>query len=326
MNYFKETKQLIDERLEEIFKNELDKHPNELISNNIKDFIRLSKGGKRIRGLLVRLGSELTGKKDLAWLDIACAMEVMQTAILIHDDVIDNATTRRGEITIHAKYKELGLARSICMGDYGVFLAFKLIGNIEDKDIAADLYRILTNSIYNTVIGEILDVELPHSVNPTQEELNNIYINKTAWYTIIGPLLLGYALTKEDKLTEDIIDFGINLGTSFQIKDDIISISEQSAKKDLDSDVLEGKITEMYLYTKANTNDKLDGYGDKKATKEQIRLIKKTFKNNGSLAFAEKQANAFSDKATQALHKMDIDSEAKEVLHNLNRLLTTRKA
>lgn len=322
-------KKTIDSRLESILQTELIKHQsNKIISNNIQDFLRLSKGGKRIRAILVIIGSQLKGKKkvDDNIIDLAVAVELMQTAILIHDDIIDQADKRRGEVTINHKYSMLGVPKAICVGDYGFFLTYQIINqlNIEDK-IKNNLNIIMTRMMYNTVLGEILDVELPHQPNPTQADLNSIYINKTAWYTAIGPLLLGASFINIPKeLETEIINFGTNLGIAFQIKDDLISISNQTDKSS-NSDILEGKITEMYLYTKNNKKEDIIGYGDPSISDQVISNIKNQFKNNGAIKYANDQVDYYSKEALEILQVMNINDNIKEDLIKLVNVLLTRK-
>lgn len=324
---FKNLKIAIDERLEAILQDELLKNQkHQIIINNIQDFLRLSKGGKRIRGILVILGSELMGKEYSEAIDLAVSVELMQTAILIHDDIIDHAEKRRGEPTINYKYATLGMEKAICVGDYGFFLTYQIINKLNiPLDVKNHINSIMTNMMYNTVLGEILDVEMPLAKNQKQSDLDAIYIYKTAWYTTIGPLLMGAALNKVDsELEQAIIDFGTNLGIAFQIKDDIISISDQYEKSS-DSDILEGKITEMYLYTKQIKKQEIIGYGNPLITKEQIQQIKTQFKENGAIEYAEKKVDYFSKKALDHLVDMKISSDTKNHLINLVNILLTRK-
>lgn len=324
---FKNLKIAIDERLEAILQDELLKNQkHQIIINNIQDFLRLSKGGKRIRGILVILGSELMGKEYSEAIDLAVSVELMQTAILIHDDIIDHAEKRRGEPTINYKYATLGMEKAICVGDYGFFLTYQIINKLNiPLDVKNHINSIMTNMMYNTVLGEILDVEMPLAKNQKQSDLDAIYIYKTAWYTTIGPLLMGAALNKVDsELEQAIIDFGTNLGIAFQIKDDIISISDQYEKSS-DSDILEGKITEMYLYTKQIKKQEIIGYGNPLITKKQIQQIKTQFKENGAIEYAEKKVDYFSKKALDHLVDMKISSDTKNHLINLVNILLTRK-
>src|SRR6185503_200335 len=125
--------------------------------NNI--FIKNFSGGKYVRGALVILGSEITGnKKNKDTIKIAAAFEILHTALLIHDDVIDKSTIRRGNKTIHTAFKDghYGTSLAICLGDISFFLATKLItdsslsSNIKNK-ISSEFSKIALN----TILGEM---------------------------------------------------------------------------------------------------------------------------------------------------------------------------
>ena len=136
---------------------------NEFIKESIIELKRLSSGGKRVRGYLVKLGAMLFGKDDDSYIDLAAALEIFQTAILIHDDIIDEADKRRGLETINAKYKgHIGVSKAICIGDLGFFISYRIINNANiSKELKDEIIKIYSKTLHNTVNGEIIDVELP---------------------------------------------------------------------------------------------------------------------------------------------------------------------
>ncbi len=144
--YYKEEKSVLDKKLEEFNKGLLD--DNKLVQENIEYFKNLNSDGKLVRGCLVDLGYYLLKDNREYSNDLALAYEVFQTAILVHDDIIDHDTLRRGKDTIHyANYKKYknysndekeltNLTNSIalCMGDYGLYSANKIISKAYAKD------------------------------------------------------------------------------------------------------------------------------------------------------------------------------------------------
>ncbi|MBQ9834331.1 MAG: polyprenyl synthetase family protein [Bacilli bacterium] len=255
---FEKCKQDIDNRLNEVLDQEIAKYRNnEFIVDALLELKRLSQNGKRVRGFLVKVGQLLKGVDDNSYLDLAVAMEIFQTAVLIHDDIIDNADTRRGMKTITSKYPDhLGLSKAICIGDLGFFLAYRLINetNLNAKT-KGEVLKIFTDTIYNTVLGEITDVELPYKTKDYHKTIQediiyDIYVNKTAWYTIIGPLLMGgAAINITEKEKKQLIEIGINLGIAFQIKDDLLGMfSDQTTLGKTINDIKEGKQTIIYKY------------------------------------------------------------------------------
>lgn len=166
-------------------------------------------GGKRIRGVLVKLGYEIAtahlprGRAHLEGgiLKIGAAYEIFHAAILAHDDIMDQSETRRGKPSL---YKKVGTSEAITLGDLGFFLSFKIISSSLFASIAME-----------TAIGQLLDLK------KTNPEVTAKF--KTAKYTIAGPLQLGATLAgAKGKLIRDLGEFGESLGIAFQMKDDIL--------------------------------------------------------------------------------------------------------
>ena len=195
------SREKIENKINEILDKEIKKYENnEFVKNCLEELKRLSAGGKRVRGYLVKLGAMLFGKNDDCYIDIAAALEIFQTAILIHDDIIDEAEERRGMETINAKYSgHFGISKAICIGDLGFFLSYRIINKLDiSETLKEEISRVYSKTLYNTVNGEIIDVELPlkdinYHKKMDDKIIYDIYINKTAWYTIIGPVLIGAA-------------------------------------------------------------------------------------------------------------------------------------
>src|SRR5579884_2564972 len=219
--------------------------------------ITAAEGGKRIRGMLVKLGYELSGagySKEI--IKVAAAYEIFQTAILAHDDVIDKSPLRRGQPTI---FNALGgdhyaLSQAICLGDIGFFQAFEMISNTNFPDeLKTAALSSFSRTMTETALGQMLDIEIPAKKLPRKEEdALVIFQLKTARYTISGPLLLGAILGGADqKIRENIKKFGDYLGIAYQIHDDILGVfgTEKEIGKSVTSDIEEGKQT--LLITKA---------------------------------------------------------------------------
>ena len=194
-------------------------------------FIQSCQGGKRIRGVLVKLGYELTGKKSKEILKIGAAYEIFHSAILAHDDIIDQSETRRGKPSL---YKKLGISKAITLGDLGFFLAIRVISEsnfpAEYKNQAT---RLFAKTIVDTAVGQLLDIEKGNPIITAKL--------KTAHYTISGPLQLGAILAGMSPTSprlRRVKEFGENLGIAFQIKDDILdgqSNRLEEAKKYINS-------------------------------------------------------------------------------------------
>ena len=322
-NFFITCKNEIDKKVDDILDKEIEKYlDNEFIKNSLEELKRLSKGGKRVRGYLVKLGQMLFGKDDDSYVDIAAAIEIFQTAILIHDDIIDEADKRRGMDTINSKYPgHIGIAKAICIGDLGFFISYRIINNsLISKELKDEIIRIYSKTLHNTVNGEIVDVELPlkdlnYHKNMSEKIIYDIYVNKTAWYTIIGPILIGAAsasASTEDK--EKLTVMGSYLGIAFQIKDDLLGLySTSSSMGKTLNDVKEGKQTIIYKYAIDHANcDELKiidkYYGNPNISFNEIKMIADLFEKLGAKRNAEKLELEYTNKGIQIINSMDVQN------------------
>lgn len=284
-----EKREKVNECIENIIKDEL--YIYESTSKTVEGLIDTFKdacdGGKRLRAMLVILGYRLAGNKDenLEIYKAAAAYEIFQTAILIHDDVIDESELRRGKPTVHVALGNDHLAESnaICLGDFGIFLSQKVLSKIDVKpEILVKAMRIYNKTLMNTIAGELLDVNSPYSKHVSKERILNIAYLKTAWYTIIGPMLLGAILGGAgDELTLKLEEFGKHVGIAFQLKDDILGIfgQEEVVGKSITSDIVEKKLTLLYLYVlEEGSMEQLEifnaYYGKKDITEKECNLVK----------------------------------------------------
>ena len=322
-NFFITCKNEIDKKVDDILDKEIEKYlDNEFIKNSLEELKRLSKGGKRVRGYLVKLGQMLFGKDDDSYVDIAAAIEIFQTAILIHDYIIDEADKRRGMDTINSKYPgHIGIAKAICIGDLGFFISYRIINNsLISKELKDEIIKIYSKTLHNTVNGEIVDVELPlkdlnYHKNMSEKIIYDIYVNKTAWYTIIGPVLIGAAsagASNDDK--NKLIDMGINLGIAFQIKDDLLGLySTSSSMGKTLNDVKEGKQTIIYKYAIDHANcDELKiidkYYGNPNISFNETKMIADLFEKLGAKRNAEKLELEYTNKGIQIINSMDVQN------------------
>lgn len=321
---FNKSKKKIENKINEILDKEIEKYEdNEFIKESLMELKRLSSGGKRVRGYLVKLGQMLFSKDDDSYIDLAAAIEIFQTAILIHDDIIDEADKRRGMDTINAKYKgHIGVAKGICIGDLGFFISYRIINNSNiSKELKDEIVKIYSKTLHNTVNGEIVDVELPlkslgYHKNMNEKIIYDIYVNKTAWYTIIGPILIGAAsagASEEDK--EKLIEMGTNLGIAFQIKDDLLGLysSVSSMGKTL-NDIKEGKQTIIYKYAIDNASkEELEVisryYGNPNVTDEESNVIINLFDKLGARKNAENLVKKYTDDGISVIETMDVQNK-----------------
>lgn len=349
-SYYVEEKNRINLKIDE-FNSKLVKEENSILRYNYDLFRNLNQDGKLVRGTLVNLGYHLLSDNKNYSDNLALAYEVFQTAILVHDDIIDNDSKRRGKDTIHysnynkyRKYtnkddelKSLSNSIAICMGDYGLFQANKIISdNYYNDTNLAKVLSYFNETVLKTIRGELLDVITPFESkydiidkDELEKDIMEIYRLKTAHYTIIGPLSTGMILAgaDENKLN-DIEKLGEKIGIAFQIQDDILGIYSEETGKVIGSDIKEAKQTILYTYT-YNTEYKeelMKYYGNDNITEEIIEKVKDIFDVSGAKNYANHMMNKLYDEATEILNNISwMEKEKKELLAGFIEYLRTRK-
>ena len=305
--FYKKISKEINSHLKEYNEN-LIKDKKGYLKENLEYFKNLNSDGKLIRGFLIALGYKISKENIEYSYNLSLAYEIFQTAILIHDDIIDNDNLRRGKDTIHyanfKKYKSYNEADAkktsesigICIGDYGFFKVNEIIiKNYNDNPNFIKLFNYYNDIVLKTVEGELIDVILSFEGKYIKENKNLeenimlVYKLKTAFYTIIGPLCLGLILGGiDDEKLEDIQKFGEKIGVAFQIQDDILGIYSDMGKV-IGSDIKEFKQTILYSYTLKNEKyreELLKYYGKENITEVEINETRRIFKESGAYEYA----------------------------------------
>ena len=335
----------IDKSINKYNKTFIDKTDNSIVKELMNNFIDLNSGGKYIRGFLISLGYHLSSKKeDNYYMPLAVAYETAQTSMLIHDDIIDKAKTRREKNTIHQKYEEIfnkydcndskftvekrntSVSLALCAGDIGFFLASNiLLSSYSNDKVFSKLLKLYNSVLICSGKGEVIDVTLPFmekynsNFKISEKDIVEIYRLKTAWYTIIGPLALGMTLGgATDKAITSLENLAEPLGIAFQIKDDILGIYGSSKKTGKNSsDIEEYKQTILYSYT-INTEYKdelLKYYGKNNLTNKDIEKVKEIFTKSGAYDYAiKKQAELFNKSKELIKNNRSMNKDYKNIL------------
>jgi geranylgeranyl diphosphate synthase, type I len=307
-----------------------------LLSPFIRAFIEQCRGGKRVRGALVKLGYGLSGgNENTEIIKVAVAFEIFQTAILSHDDIIDRSELRRGKPSLYQALggDHYGISQAISLSDLGFFLATEMISKTdfpyENKNKALTLF---THVMQQTALGEIMDVYLPTQKSYTEADILTVMKLKTSPYTIIGPLSVGALLGGgSDELLTTITEFGENLGIAYQIHDDILGIfgEEETLGKSVVSDITEGKSTHLYRYAlehgQAESKQHLSNiYGKPSVTPEQVKTIQDIFKATGAYDYASGLVKEYSDKACSLIPRLTSDDTQQALLLDIAKFLIER--
>ena len=284
----------------------------------------LRQKGKKIRPLLVLLSAQIAGGVSERSYRGAVLVELLHTATLVHDDVVDNADKRRGFWSINAIFKNKA---AVLMGDY--LLAKGLMLAVENKDF--DFLSVITNTVKRMSEGELLQIQKTRKLNIDEETYFKVISDKTASLLETCCQIGALSACNQDNYKDAMKNFGINLGIAFQIKDDILDY-EGAFKligKRVGGDIKEKKITLPLIYSLG------------KVSKGEAENIKKMLKNNGNdkdkikkiidfvrkndgLEYAAKAAQDYSNKAKDSL-KIFPDSSAKISLESLVDFVVERK-
>ena len=289
---------------------------NELINA----FVDSCEWGKRLRAVLVKLWYEIADWNPEKNIYIpAIWVEIFQTAILAHDDIIDKSDLRRGKPTLYKSlwWDHYGLSQTICLGDIWLLLATRTMIEWDDfsNDIKVRASSHFIDMIINTWIGEMIDVKLPTLANPWYEEIISVCKLKTAEYTINTPIKLGalFAWRTDDQL-QIFDDFAINLWIAFQIKDDILWIywdSKSTWKANYD-DIVEWKKTLLRLWANEHMTDdqktkRNDIYGNSKVSEIDIIYIRDIIWLSGAHEYAISEMQKYAELAKQSISKITQD-------------------
>ncbi len=279
----------------------------------VRDVARhvLLSGGKRIRPMLTILFARALGYAKNDMLPMACALEMLHTATLLHDDVLDQAQTRRGKTSAHVAF---GVTETILAGDVLLALSNKLGA---DYDIPR-LNALLACGIMATAEGEIL--ELAHTAKPTLDRgaYLDIVIGKTA-KLIETACRCGAALASRDRACEDIAGaYGLNLGIAFQLVDDALdyTVSESEMGKPAGGDLREGKMTlplilHLESLPQAEAEELLARLRRKELTADEAERIVAAVREQG---LAEKTREAAGEYVAKALRELEALPESAERL------------
>ncbi|WP_456270531.1 polyprenyl synthetase family protein [Bacillus sp. AK130] len=229
----------------------------------------LEAGGKRLRPILVLALLHAYGKDEEAGIPVGCAVEMIHTYSLIHDDLpcMDDDDLRRGKPTNHKIYGE---ATAILAGDALLTESFKMITSNMPSDVSAEKRIRLVNELISAagaegmVGGQILDMEA-ESKSVSLDELQRIHEGKTAKllsFSVIAGAILADASEKE---IEKLREFSHHIGIGFQIRDDILDLegSEDKIGKRIGSDETNGKSTYPSLLSLEGASQKLDEHIEK---------------------------------------------------------------
>jgi octaprenyl-diphosphate synthase len=260
----------------------------------------VSAGGKRLRPALVLLSAKAFGKTEVNERhDLAAVIEFIHTATLLHDDVVDESSLRRGRATANA---EFGNAASVLVGDFLYSRAFQMIveaGSLRVMKVLADATNVIAE-------GEVLQLLNVHDADTNEEKYLRVIRYKTAKLfeaaTQVGAIVGGASSEAEAALAE----YGMHLGTAFQLIDDVLDYSGDLTEtgKNLGDDLAEGKPTLPLIYAmRAGEPAERDviRHAIEQGGKADLERVVAAILRTGALDYAREQARSEADTAIERL-------------------------
>lgn len=304
--------------------------------------------GKLIRGALVPFtaaliadpanGMETTAEfRDAAAVQAGVAMELMQSFLLIHDDIMDQDDVRRGGPAVHAQYRELqhspqyGISMGICAGDIAAFLAVQQIAQLPvPAELIQRLIALFSREIITVGLAQMQDVHHGYVQDASLSAVMQVYTYKTGRYTFSLPMMTGAMIAgaSEDQIAV-LAAMGEHLGRIFQIRDDQLGLFGESEVigKPAGSDVRENKKTifRELLRERIPADDPvLQFFGAPAITPENLRAVRHRLEETGVIDQVESLVQQEGEAVAQCIAALDLHDDAANELEGLLQYNITR--
>ena len=316
------------------YQEKMSNHFSQIVSNkepkNLYEPIEyiLSLGGKRMRPVLTLMASEVFNVDCEKAIPAATAVEVFHNFSLIHDDIMDDAPLRRGNVTVHEKWN---INTGILSGDAMLILAYQYFEQYEPV-IFRELAKLFSKTALEVCEGQQWDVDFETRTDVTIPEYLKMIEYKTA-VLVAAAMKMGAIVAETSADNGDLIyDFGLNLGLAFQLQDDYLDAFGNPATfgKQIGGDIIENKKTYLYLkaieFASAEEKAKLlqlfSVSLEENATK--IEEVKTIFNATGATKATQQAIQDYTLMAFATLDKMNISSEKKSMLRSFGENLMNR--
>lgn len=282
----------------------------------------VTRKGKQMRPMFVFLSAKLCGELNEATYVAASLVEILHTATLVHDDVVDDSYMRRGFFSINALWKN---KIAVLVGDY--LLSKGLLVSIENNQF--QLLHILSNTIREMSEGELLQLEKARKLDIKEDIYFDIIRGKTASLIASACACGASTTTKDEAVIGRIKLMGEKIGMAFQIKDDLFDYEEAEVGKPRGIDIKERKMTLPLIYT-LNAADNsirkkiINIVKNENQNAEKVRWVIETVRTHGGMEYAKKKMLAYRDESLALLNSFN-DGEAKKSIAQLIDFTITRK-
>jgi len=318
------------------------KKANQLIASELREFERhfkvavkskvplldrimqyiVKRKGKQLRPMFVMLSARLGGSVNEKTYRAASLVELLHTATLVHDDVVDDADERRGFFSINALWKN---KVAVLVGDY--LLSKGLLLSINNGDFR--ILQILSTAVKQMSEGELLQIEKARNLNLDEAVYYDIIKGKTASLLSSACGAGASSTFEKEEDIQRLEQFGEKVGMAFQIKDDLFDYGAANIGKPTGNDIKEKKLTLPLIYTLNNTSSDLRRkiiyiVKNQNTRKEKVQFVIDTVKQTGGIDYATEKMNQFRDEALELLFHYP-QSEVRDALEELVRYTTDRK-
>lgn len=295
-------------------------HSEVALVNQVAEYI-INSGGKRLRPALVLLAAGCFGKITSQHHELAAVVEFIHTATLLHDDVVDDSSMRRGKATANTLF---GNAASVLVGDFVYSRAFQMMVSVQNMRVM----QVLADATNVIAEGEVLQLLNCHDADVTDEAYLKVIHYKTAKLfeaaTRLGAMICSASAQDENAMAE----FGMRLGTAFQLIDDVLDFSGESHEigKNLGDDLAEGKPTLPLLYAMRHGNaqqSKTIRQAIEHGGLDELALVMEAVRETGALDYVRNLAKQEAEAGCKAISHLP-DSNYQEALVELSTFAVSR--
>jgi len=307
------------EAFEKVFKDSVKSHVSLL--DTIMHYI-VKRKGKQLRPMFVLLSAKLAGTVNEVTYRAASLVELLHTATLVHDDVVDESYERRGFFSINALWKN---KIAVLVGDY--LLSKGLLLSLDNDDF--EILKILSRAVKQMSEGELLQIEKSRNLNLEESVYFEIIRNKTASLLASACGAGAWSTTRDQLITQKMQQFGEWVGIAFQIKDDLFDYGDEAVGKPTGNDIKEKKLTLPIIYTlnncpPAQKKELIYIIKNEHRRKERVNYVIDIVKKSHGIAYSQQKMEEYRDKALLLLHEFP-DNEVRKTLEELVRFTTDRR-
>jgi octaprenyl-diphosphate synthase len=278
--------------------------------------------GKQMRPMFVILSAKLFGEATDSTYRAASLVELLHTATLVHDDVVDDAAERRGFFSVYALWKS---KISVLVGDY--LLAKGLLLSLDNDDFT--ILKHMSRAVKQMSEGELIQMEKSRQLNIDEDTYFTIIRNKTASLLASACAAGAFSVTADPGAAEKMRQFGEWVGIAFQIKDDLFDYGTEDVGKPTGNDIREKKLTLPLIYTlqhsdNATRKSLIYIIKNENRIRKKVGYIINEVVKSGGIRYAEQKMFEYRDKALEILGEFP-ETPVRQALEDLVRYTTDRK-